>query len=105
MAESPNSVITEPGAPFSERLRRARLSANLTQEELAERAGLTANAVGALERGEHRHPYPATVRALVAALELSADQGAELAAAVPKRGARVLQASDSLPAPRPPEAD
>ena len=47
---------------FGERLRRYREAATLTQEELAERAGLTAMAVSALERGERRRPYPNTVR-------------------------------------------
>ena len=62
-----------PEAPFGARLRAAREAAGLTQEELAERAGSRPNAVGALERGEHRHPYPATVRALAAALGLTTD--------------------------------
>ncbi len=73
---------------FAARLRQARRAAGLTQEELAERAGLTPNAISALERGEHRHPYPATVRALVRALALPEAQGAALAAAAPPRGGR-----------------
>src|SRR5829696_2798175 len=90
-----------PGTPFGARLRAAREAANLTQEALAARAGLTPNAVGALERGEHRHPYPATVRALAAALGLAAEEGAALAASVPKRGqaARPDAALPGLPAP------
>ena len=70
---------------FGERLRRYREDATLTQEELAERAGLTAIAVSALERGERRRPYPNTVRALANALGLDDQQRAELAAAVPRR--------------------
>ncbi|MGH2557586.1 MAG: ATP-binding protein [Thermomicrobiales bacterium] len=58
-------------ASFGERLRRHREQAGLTQEELAERAGLTAKGVGALERGERRRPYPQTVRSLAAALDLT----------------------------------
>ena len=76
----------EAHPPFAARLRRARHAAGLTQEELAERAGLTPNAISALERGEHRHPYPATVRALVRALALPEAQGAALAASAPPRG-------------------
>ena len=60
---------TGPGA-FAVRLRRLREAAALTQEELAARAGLTVKAVGALERGERRRPYPHTVRALADALQL-----------------------------------
>ena len=37
--------------PFGATLRRYRVGACLTQEELAERAGLNANAISALERG------------------------------------------------------
>ena len=74
------AAASEPGDAFGARLRRAREAAGLTQEELAARAGLTPNAVGALERGEHRHPYPATVRALAAALGLTDDERAALAA-------------------------
>ncbi len=70
---------------FGERLRRYREGATLTQEELAERAGLTAMAVSALERGERRRPYPNTVRALADALGLDADERAEFLAAVPRR--------------------
>ena len=59
---------------FAARLRRLRQAAGLSQEALAERAGLSLNAIGALERGEHRHPYPATVRALADALGLTDDE-------------------------------
>jgi predicted ATPase/DNA-binding XRE family transcriptional regulator len=74
------------GASFGERLRRLREAAGLTQEELAERAGLTAKGVGALERGDRRRPYPHTVRSLGTALGLSADGLAKLATTVPRRG-------------------
>src|SRR5215213_7895500 len=70
---------------FGDRLRRYRERATLTQEELAERAGLTAMAISALERGERRRPYPNTVRALADALGLSDADRAEFVAAVPPR--------------------
>ncbi|WP_210756586.1 helix-turn-helix domain-containing protein [Gordonia paraffinivorans] len=41
---------------FGAVLRRLRRSRNLTQEELAERAQISAKAVSALERGERRRP-------------------------------------------------
>ena len=44
-------------SPFGERLRRLRVAAGLSQEALAERAGLSAQAIGALETGKRR-PYP-----------------------------------------------
>jgi predicted ATPase/DNA-binding XRE family transcriptional regulator len=71
---------------FGDRLRRLRAAASLTQEQLAERAGLTVKAVSALERGERQHPYPHTVRALADALGLAGEDRAALAAAVPRRG-------------------
>jgi predicted ATPase/DNA-binding CsgD family transcriptional regulator/DNA-binding XRE family transcriptional regulator len=74
----------------------------LTQEELAERAGLTANAISALERGDHLHPYPATIRALAAALGLSEEERADWARSVPKRRSRSVEAREplaGLPAP------
>ena len=59
-----------------------RETAGLTQEELADGAGLTAKAVSLLERGERRHPYPHTIRALADALELSEKERIALIAAV-----------------------
>ncbi len=55
---------------FGERLRRYREAAGLSQEELAERAGISGKAIGALERGERRRPYPATIRQIADALGL-----------------------------------
>ncbi len=46
------------GESFGEQLRRYREAAALTQEELAERAGLTVDAISALERGRRQRPYP-----------------------------------------------
>ena len=70
---------------FASELRRLRADRALTQEELAERAGITVKAVGALERGERSRPYPHTVRALVEALGLDDDERAALVATVPAR--------------------
>jgi DNA-binding XRE family transcriptional regulator len=49
-------------APFGEQLRRLREAAGITQEELAERAGLSRDAVGALERGLRRSSRTRTGR-------------------------------------------
>ncbi|SDS97431.1 tetratricopeptide repeat protein [Jiangella sp. DSM 45060] len=56
---------------FASLLRRHRLAAGLSQEELAEKAGLSSDAVAALERGRRRAPRPLTVRLLATALNLS----------------------------------
>jgi transcriptional regulator with XRE-family HTH domain len=51
-------------------VRRLRREANLTQEELAERAGLSANYVGEIERGE-RNPSVLALFALARGLAVS----------------------------------
>jgi predicted ATPase/DNA-binding CsgD family transcriptional regulator/DNA-binding XRE family transcriptional regulator len=75
----------DAGDRFAERLRRLREAAGLTQEELAERAGLTGKGISALERGERTRPYPQTVRALAAALGLDETARRALLAKVPSR--------------------
>ena len=70
---------------FGELLRRYRTDRELTQEELAERAGLSVRAISDLERGVNRAPYQATVERLVAALTLSAGDAAALGAAGSRR--------------------
>jgi transcriptional regulator with XRE-family HTH domain len=82
----PPNVTPEQDASFGTRLKRLREAAGLTQEELASRAGLTAKAIGALERGERRRPYPHTVRSLADALGLSEGERASLLAAVRRQG-------------------
>ena len=57
---------------FGVLLRRYRLAASLSQEALGERAGLSANAIAALERGRRKTPRPATVLLLADGLGLSA---------------------------------
>jgi predicted ATPase/transcriptional regulator with XRE-family HTH domain len=59
---------------FGAHLRELRRAVGLTQEELAERAGLTANGVSALERGVRTRPYPHTVRSLADALGLDSEE-------------------------------
>ena len=77
---------SEQESSFGARLRQLREAAGLTQEELAGRAGLTRNAVSALERGERRRPYLHTVRSLADALELPEAERTALLASVPRRG-------------------
>ncbi len=93
---------TGEAAPFADRLRALRLTRSLTQEELAERAGLSAKAVGALERGERRRPYPHTVRALATALELDPAERDLLVAAVPRGSGAVTDAAASPDGGSPP---
>src|SRR3990170_4824375 len=87
----------EHDAPFGVRLKRLREAAGLTQEELASRAGLTAKAVSALERGERKRPYPHTVRSLGEALGLSDQERLYLLAWVQRRDA---PARGAVPEPK-----
>src|SRR5690349_23583098 len=56
---------------FGELLRGYRLAAGLSQEALAELAGLSAHGIFELERGVRTRPYPATRQRLGAALGLT----------------------------------
>src|SRR5262249_27888484 len=71
-------VAVNAGGPegrgaFGVLLRRHRLAAGLTQEALAERAGLGVRTIQGLEEGESR-PRRATLRRLAAALALPEEQ-------------------------------
>ncbi|HET9659765.1 MAG TPA: helix-turn-helix domain-containing protein, partial [Thermomicrobiales bacterium] len=62
-------------------VRRTRLSAGLSQEELAERSGLSARTISDLERGLSLDPRPDTIRMLAEGLALTADERRSLIAA------------------------
>jgi predicted ATPase/DNA-binding XRE family transcriptional regulator len=83
---------------FGDLLRRLRREAGLTQEELAERAGLSVRGISDLERGINQWPYRATVQRLIEALapgQADADELWDRAAR--RRGPR----PDQPDAPRP----
>ena len=69
-------------------LRHYRLAAGLSQEALAERARMSTNGIGALERGYRRTPQRETLALLVNALALSDEQRGELEAAATHSGSR-----------------
>jgi transcriptional regulator with XRE-family HTH domain/tetratricopeptide (TPR) repeat protein len=66
---------------FADLLRRHRRMAGLTQEELAERAGISMQAVSALERGINHTPRKDTVELLADALALSPEERAVFSSA------------------------
>ncbi len=93
------------GSTFGELLRSQRNSANLTQEELAGRTGLTPQAIGKLERGERRRPHKYTVEKLAEALGLTGEDLARFEAAARHssiRRATVEPFQGDLPAPATP---
>ena len=62
--------------PFGRLLRRSRLAAGLSQEALAERAGLSWRTISDLERGVKHGPRGSTLRLLADALALGAAERA-----------------------------
>ena len=66
---------------FADLLRQFRRMADLTQEELAERAHLSTRAISALEQGQNHGPRRDTVALLAEALVLTADQRARFTTA------------------------
>jgi predicted ATPase/transcriptional regulator with XRE-family HTH domain len=76
------------GSSFAALLKRQRLAAGLTQEALAERAGLSAKAVSDLERDPARTPRLGTVTLLADALGAGPEERAELLTAARPAGAQ-----------------
>lgn len=76
-------------SPFGAMLRKYRVAAGLTQEELAERSGLSARAISNLERGQTGRPFRASAELLARALALPEAAAARFVAAArggPRRG-------------------
>ncbi|MFN8592314.1 MAG: helix-turn-helix domain-containing protein [Thermomicrobiales bacterium] len=67
--------------PFGAFLRQLRIAAGLTQEALAERAGLSARGLSDLERGARASPRADTLQLLIVALALAPSERAALVAA------------------------
>src|SRR5215471_9669269 len=80
MSESLGATRSDTTA-FGAALRSMRLAAGLSQAALAERAGLSEKAVGALERGDRTTPRPATVVLLADAAGASPAERERLLAA------------------------
>ena len=80
---------------FAALLRQHRQALGLTQEELAERAGLSARAISDLERGLKQAPRPSTVRLLVRGLGLPDAEAVALLRAAQAQRATVLDTGPS----------
>src|SRR3954454_12594607 len=74
-------VVAMTETEFGDLLRRYRRAANLTQEELAERAGVSTRGISDLERGARGLPRKDTLQLLLQALDLSSVGRTELVAA------------------------
>ena len=95
-------MVAEPGLSFAGLLRQLRAGARLTQEELAQTAGLSPRSVSGLERGITRTTHKDTAVLLAGALGLTGQAGELFVAAargkIPALG--VLAAIDGA-RPRP----
>jgi transcriptional regulator with XRE-family HTH domain len=88
---------------FGVLLRQMRVAAGLSQQALAERAGLSRKALTALEGGHRRRPRPATVALLAHALDVGPRERAALVAAsagaAPTSARRPIGRRSNLPVP------
>jgi predicted ATPase/DNA-binding XRE family transcriptional regulator len=87
------------GAGFGGLLRRHRREAGLSQEALAELAGLSVDAIAALERGRRRAPRAHTLRLLADALHLTDPDRLVLTSAARKEAAAPRPQLRQPPAP------
>ena len=106
-------MSSQPAITFGELLQRYRGAAGLSQEGLAERAGLSARGISDLERGLWQVPHATTIHRLAEALGLTQEQRNELlqTGARPKPAARstrlaeesssALESTARLPLPLP----
>ena len=93
-----SEVIAMPSeAPFSELLRQHRRAVGYSQEDLAERAGLSVGAIGSLEQGLRRAPHRGTVKALADALSMSESERGQLEEAAARARGRQARGDSGLP--------
>jgi predicted ATPase/transcriptional regulator with XRE-family HTH domain/Tfp pilus assembly protein PilF len=91
-------VDSDPQPLFGTLLKEYRVAQRLSQETLAERSGLTREAINLLERGRRLSPRRDTVKLLANGLKLSGDERARLLAAATWRETRPTDAAArSLP--------
>src|SRR5580658_3063725 len=90
-------AVAEPPATFAGLLRKLRVEAGLTQEELAEAAGLSPRSISDLERGINLTARKHTARLLADALNLTGSARAEFEATARGR-VPAIQSSPSVTA-------
>ncbi|TME35540.1 MAG: helix-turn-helix domain-containing protein [Chloroflexi bacterium] len=79
------AIVTEAGESLGATLKLLRSTARLTQEELADRSGISARTISDLERGLRGTVYPHTARRLAAALGLDRDASHRFEATAARR--------------------
>lgn len=77
--------MNDDGGAFGSYLRACRRAAGLSQQELAERAGLSSRTIGNMERGASKWPYRDSLHRLADALELRDNARARFIAAAGRR--------------------
>jgi transcriptional regulator with XRE-family HTH domain len=87
---------TAAAAQFGGLVRQHRLAQGLTQENLAERAGLSAHGIQKLERGRHL-PYRDTAERLCRALDLTGEDEARFKAAAQPAPLRRIRGASVKP--------
>jgi predicted ATPase/DNA-binding XRE family transcriptional regulator len=92
-AEDPKNITTT--SRFGALLKRLRTACGLSQEALAERAGLSAQAIRAYERGTRRKPYRETVTQLADALGASPEDRKALEETIQRRGLQSDRETDA----------
>jgi predicted ATPase/transcriptional regulator with XRE-family HTH domain len=100
IANGGRGVRPDDPKPFASELRRLRRRAGLTQEELAERAGLSVRGISDLERGANRTARGDTARRLAAALAIEGQERTRFLAVA--RGRAVAPAAGIRALPTPP---
>lgn len=94
------SIVAEVGLGLGATLKHLRSTAGLTQEELAERSGLSARTISDVERGLRSTVYPHTARRLAIALGLGEDARRRFEVVAAGRAGNLLQtATGTLPIP------
>ncbi|MFI5696979.1 ATP-binding protein [Kribbella sp. NPDC051586] len=95
------SAASVPSAPpmptLSELLRTFRTRAGLTQAALAEKAGLSEQAISVLERGTRSRPRMDTIRGLTKALDLTPAEADQFLTVARGKGSKLPRASSANP--------
>jgi predicted ATPase/class 3 adenylate cyclase/ribosome-binding protein aMBF1 (putative translation factor) len=81
------------GAELGKLVRRHRLATGLSQEDLADKAGLSVRGLSDLERGVRSAPHPDSIRRIANALGLQGEDRFELLGTIPERDRAFTESS------------